>query len=202
MLAFCAAQLAATFIAVYSDWGFTSIEPCGWGWAAVVWVWDVAWFLPLDGIKLAARWAFESSSSSSSSEDDDGDSAAHHQQQQQPPLPLPLTVGGGGGGGASVEIAGVAGASSVELTETREQPRSLAPAPVTADAAGVRPIDNRGWFKRIEDASWSFYLSTKSVFTHHTVGRVIAVTTTISTLCSSPTYFGNESIVCTSRIPL
>jgi hypothetical protein len=27
-------------------------------------------------------------------------------------------------------------------------------------------VDTRGWLKRVEDASWAFYMSTKSAFTH------------------------------------
>jgi H+-transporting ATPase len=50
--AFALAQLIATFIAVYANWGFTNIHGCGWGWAAVVWIWNIIWFFPLDLIKV------------------------------------------------------------------------------------------------------------------------------------------------------
>ncbi|KAK6127081.1 hypothetical protein DH2020_039165 [Rehmannia glutinosa] len=35
MTAFVIAQLVATLIAVYADWGFARIKGCGWGWAAL-----------------------------------------------------------------------------------------------------------------------------------------------------------------------
>ena len=50
--AFMIAQLVATFIAVYATWGFTEIQGCGWSWAGIVWVWNVIWFFPLDGLKV------------------------------------------------------------------------------------------------------------------------------------------------------
>lgn len=53
--AFVLAQLIATFIAVYATWGFTEIEGCGWAWAAIVWVWNVIWFFPLDLVKVTAN---------------------------------------------------------------------------------------------------------------------------------------------------
>jgi H+-transporting ATPase len=59
MCAFVVAQLVATFIAVYADWGFTSIEGCGWNWAGIVWIWNIVWFLPLDFVKFAMRYFFE-----------------------------------------------------------------------------------------------------------------------------------------------
>lgn len=33
LIAFVITQLCATLIAVYADWGFTNIGPCGWTWA-------------------------------------------------------------------------------------------------------------------------------------------------------------------------
>ncbi|CAF4909544.1 unnamed protein product, partial [Rotaria socialis] len=45
------AQLVATFIAVWANWDFTNIKGCGWNWAGVVWIWNIVWFFPLDGIK-------------------------------------------------------------------------------------------------------------------------------------------------------
>ncbi|CAF5121514.1 unnamed protein product, partial [Rotaria socialis] len=45
------AQLVATFIAVWANWDFTDIKGCGWNWAGVVWIWNIVWFFPLDGIK-------------------------------------------------------------------------------------------------------------------------------------------------------
>ncbi|KAG0307480.1 plasma membrane H+-ATPase [Dissophora globulifera] len=61
MAAFVFAQLVATFIAVYANWGFTQIEGCGWGWAAVVWVWNIVWYFPLDFIKFALQRVFKPS---------------------------------------------------------------------------------------------------------------------------------------------
>ncbi|KAF9979015.1 plasma membrane H+-ATPase [Actinomortierella ambigua] len=59
MCAFVLAQLIATFIAVYANWGFTQIEGCGWGWALAVWVWNIVWYLPLDFIKFGLQWFFK-----------------------------------------------------------------------------------------------------------------------------------------------
>ncbi|OAD69055.1 hypothetical protein PHYBLDRAFT_160038 [Phycomyces blakesleeanus NRRL 1555(-)] len=59
MCAFVVAQLVATFIAVYADWGFTSIEGCGWGWAGIAWIWNFVWFVPLDLVKFTMRYFYE-----------------------------------------------------------------------------------------------------------------------------------------------
>ncbi|KAG2230370.1 hypothetical protein INT48_007665 [Thamnidium elegans] len=56
---FIIAQLVATFIAVYANWGFTQIEGCGWHWAGVAWVWNFIWFAPLDLLKFAMQRIFE-----------------------------------------------------------------------------------------------------------------------------------------------
>ncbi|GAA5817420.1 hypothetical protein MFLAVUS_010966 [Mucor flavus] len=56
---FIVAQLVATFIAVYANWGFTQIEGCGWHWAGVAWVWNFIWFAPLDLLKFAMQRIFE-----------------------------------------------------------------------------------------------------------------------------------------------
>jgi H+-transporting ATPase len=50
--AFALAQLIATFIAVYADWGFTNIQGCGWSWVGIVWIWNIVWFFPLDLVKV------------------------------------------------------------------------------------------------------------------------------------------------------
>jgi H+-transporting ATPase len=50
--AFGLAQLIATFIAVYANWGFTNIQGCGWHWAGIVWIWNMIWFFPLDFLKV------------------------------------------------------------------------------------------------------------------------------------------------------
>lgn len=51
--AFILAQLIATFIAVYANWGFTEIAGCGWSWAGIVWIWNIVWFFPLDFLKVS-----------------------------------------------------------------------------------------------------------------------------------------------------
>ncbi|KAI0061826.1 plasma-membrane proton-e [Artomyces pyxidatus] len=62
--AFCVAQLVSSVIAGFADWGFADVEKISGGWIAIVWVWDVIWFLPLDLMKLAmqktvVRWLGE-----------------------------------------------------------------------------------------------------------------------------------------------
>lgn len=52
VVAFCLAQLVATFISVYANWSFTHMQACGWTWAGIVWVWNLVWFFPLDFIKV------------------------------------------------------------------------------------------------------------------------------------------------------
>ncbi|KAK8967765.1 Plasma membrane ATPase 4 [Platanthera guangdongensis] len=54
--AFIIAQLVATFIAVYANWGFAKIKGCGWGWAGVIWLYSLVFFLPLDFLKFAIRY--------------------------------------------------------------------------------------------------------------------------------------------------
>ncbi|XVE71357.1 hypothetical protein DITRI_Ditri10aG0144300 [Diplodiscus trichospermus] len=54
--AFIAAQLVATLIAVYANWGFARIEGMGWGWAGVIWLYSVVTYIPLDFIKFAIRY--------------------------------------------------------------------------------------------------------------------------------------------------
>jgi H+-transporting ATPase len=55
MVAFAFAQLVATLIGVYANWGFTHIRGAGWGWAGAVWVWNIIWFIPMDLPKLFGR---------------------------------------------------------------------------------------------------------------------------------------------------
>ncbi|KAI9320576.1 plasma-membrane proton-efflux P-type ATPase [Dichotomocladium elegans] len=59
LTAFVLAQLITTCIAVYADWPFTNIAGCTWSWAAVVWVWDLIWFPPLDWIKFGMQRLFK-----------------------------------------------------------------------------------------------------------------------------------------------
>ncbi|XP_047307620.1 plasma membrane ATPase 4-like [Impatiens glandulifera] len=54
--AFLAAQLIATMIAVYSNWEFARIKGCGWGWAGVIWLYSVVFYIPLDVMKFAIRY--------------------------------------------------------------------------------------------------------------------------------------------------
>ncbi|CAO3675008.1 unnamed protein product [Umbelopsis ramanniana] len=59
MCAFIVAQLVATFISVYANWGFTNILGCGWTWAGIAWIWNIVWFAPLDFVKFGLQRAFE-----------------------------------------------------------------------------------------------------------------------------------------------
>uniref|UniRef100_A0A2P2LNY8 Plasma membrane ATPase n=2 Tax=Magnoliopsida TaxID=3398 RepID=A0A2P2LNY8_RHIMU len=54
--AFTVAQLVATLIAVYADWGFAKIKGIGWGWAGVIWIYSVVFYVPLDLMKFATRY--------------------------------------------------------------------------------------------------------------------------------------------------
>ncbi|KAL2465303.1 ATPase 11 [Abeliophyllum distichum] len=55
--AFLIAQLVATFIAVYANWSFAAIEGIGWGWAGVIWLYNLIFYIPLDVIKFLIRYA-------------------------------------------------------------------------------------------------------------------------------------------------
>jgi H+-transporting ATPase len=46
----------ATFIAVYANWGFAGMKGIGWGWAAVIWLYSIITYLPLDLFKFAIRY--------------------------------------------------------------------------------------------------------------------------------------------------
>ncbi|XP_058723370.1 plasma membrane ATPase 4-like [Vicia villosa] len=54
--AFLIAQLIATLIAVYANWGFARIQGIGWGWAGIVWIYSIVFYIPLDVIKFATRY--------------------------------------------------------------------------------------------------------------------------------------------------
>lgn len=54
--AFVIAQLVATLIAVYANWGFARIEGAGWGWAGVIWLYSLVTYIPLDLLKFAIRY--------------------------------------------------------------------------------------------------------------------------------------------------
>ncbi|XP_065008922.1 plasma membrane ATPase-like [Musa acuminata AAA Group] len=55
--AFLAAQLVATVIAVYASWGFARIQGIGWGWAAIIWIFSLVTYFPLDVLKFIIRYA-------------------------------------------------------------------------------------------------------------------------------------------------
>lgn len=46
----------ATLIAVYANWSFAAIEGIGWGWAGVVWLFNIIFYFPLDLIKFFIRY--------------------------------------------------------------------------------------------------------------------------------------------------
>jgi H+-transporting ATPase len=46
----------ATLIAVYAHWGFANIWGIGWGWAGVIWLYDLVTYFPLDILKFAVRY--------------------------------------------------------------------------------------------------------------------------------------------------
>ncbi|XP_038877914.1 plasma membrane ATPase 4 [Benincasa hispida] len=54
--AFLIAQLVATLIAVYANWGFAKIKGIGWGWAGVIWLYSIVFYIPLDVMKFAIRY--------------------------------------------------------------------------------------------------------------------------------------------------
>lgn len=56
VIAFLIAQLIATLIAVYANWGFAKVQGIGWGWAGVIWLYSVVFYIPLDVMKFAIRY--------------------------------------------------------------------------------------------------------------------------------------------------
>lgn len=54
--AFAVAQLIATILAVYANWSFAHVEPIGWGWAGVIWLYSIIFYIPLDFLKFAVRY--------------------------------------------------------------------------------------------------------------------------------------------------
>ncbi|KAK6153369.1 hypothetical protein DH2020_013008 [Rehmannia glutinosa] len=50
-------KLVATLIAVYANWSFAAIEGIGWGWAGVIWLYNIIFYIPLDIIKFLIRYA-------------------------------------------------------------------------------------------------------------------------------------------------
>ncbi|RWR75488.1 ATPase 9, plasma membrane-type [Cinnamomum micranthum f. kanehirae] len=55
--AFLVAQLVATLIAVYANWEFARIKGIGWGWAGVIWLYSIVFYIPLDVLKFMIRYA-------------------------------------------------------------------------------------------------------------------------------------------------
>ncbi|KAJ1375916.1 P-type ATPase [Sesbania bispinosa] len=57
IVAFLIAQLIATIIAVYANWGFAKIKGIGWGWAGVIWLYSLVFYVPMDILKFIIRYA-------------------------------------------------------------------------------------------------------------------------------------------------
>ncbi|XP_020104345.1 ATPase 10, plasma membrane-type [Ananas comosus] len=57
LCAFVVAQLVATLISVYAHISFASVRGIGWGWAGIIWVYSVIFYIPLDIIKFTVRYA-------------------------------------------------------------------------------------------------------------------------------------------------
>ncbi|PON60865.1 P-type ATPase [Parasponia andersonii] len=55
--AFIIAQLIATVIAATANWKFASIKSIGWGWTAIIWLYNILTYLLLDPLKFAVRYA-------------------------------------------------------------------------------------------------------------------------------------------------
>ena len=47
----------ATIIAVYGNWGFARMRGIGWGWAGVIWLYSIIFYIPLDILKFMIRYA-------------------------------------------------------------------------------------------------------------------------------------------------
>ncbi|KAG5569410.1 hypothetical protein H5410_059176 [Solanum commersonii] len=57
VVAFLLAQFVATVITVYANWNFARIHGIGWGWAAIIWIYTIITYLPLDVLKFISRYA-------------------------------------------------------------------------------------------------------------------------------------------------
>ncbi|KAB2081359.1 hypothetical protein ES319_A05G126000v1 [Gossypium barbadense] len=57
VVAFILAQLVATVLAVYANWGFARIKGIGWPWAGVIWLYSIVFYIPLDVLKFLIRYA-------------------------------------------------------------------------------------------------------------------------------------------------
>ncbi|KAF7140039.1 hypothetical protein RHSIM_Rhsim06G0128800 [Rhododendron simsii] len=61
MCTFVLAQLVATVIAVYAEISFASNSVIGWGWAGIIWLYSLIFYIPLNIIKFAVRYALSES---------------------------------------------------------------------------------------------------------------------------------------------
>ncbi|XP_004486623.1 plasma membrane ATPase 4 [Cicer arietinum] len=57
VVAFLIAQLIATLIAVYANWEFAHMKAIGWGWAGVIWLYSIVFYIPLDILKFIIKYA-------------------------------------------------------------------------------------------------------------------------------------------------
>ncbi|KAF9686246.1 hypothetical protein SADUNF_Sadunf03G0138900 [Salix dunnii] len=57
LIAFVLAQMIATIIAVHANWGFARIHGIGWGWAGVIWLYSIVFYIPLDFLKFIINYA-------------------------------------------------------------------------------------------------------------------------------------------------
>ncbi|CAN8253069.1 unnamed protein product [Cochlearia groenlandica] len=56
LIAFLVAQAIATTIAVYASWEFARVAGIGWGWAGVIWIYSIVFYIPLDILKFVIRY--------------------------------------------------------------------------------------------------------------------------------------------------
>ncbi|KAJ0246060.1 ATPase 3 [Hirschfeldia incana] len=56
LIAFWIAQAIATVVAVFADWEFARIKGIGLGWAGVIWLFSIVFYIPLDMLKFAIRY--------------------------------------------------------------------------------------------------------------------------------------------------
>ncbi|GAB2289571.1 ATPase 4, plasma membrane-type [Dionaea muscipula] len=55
-IAFFVAQMIATLITVYANWAFAAIEGVGWGWAGIIWLFNIISYVLLDFLKFFIRY--------------------------------------------------------------------------------------------------------------------------------------------------
>ncbi|KAJ0266873.1 ATPase 3 [Hirschfeldia incana] len=56
LIAFWIAQAIATGVAVFANWEFARIKGIGLGWAGVIWLYSIVFYIPLDVLKFAIRY--------------------------------------------------------------------------------------------------------------------------------------------------